>query len=1267
MTNSIRLAKNALVLAVAAATILATAGLTAFVPAQASAAEFGDLIMGETLSTVYYYGSDGQRYSFPNEKTYFSWYSDFDGVVSITDEELADITLAGNIVARPGSRWVKIESDEKVYAVSTDGSIHWIEDEATAVGLAGDDWNTFIDDVPDVFFVDYTVGDSLTDASEGYNGMLWTDGSDNYLVWAGELRAVSDLDDNMYQSGFVLSGEGFDMDAVDAGDDIDGELALLTDAAQMVETEEYAETEDISVSLSSESPSASTLIAAQGVAHIASYEFANPSSSDVDVTSVTLSRTGVSSDTTFSNVYLFDGWSRLSDSATVSSGSVNWGDTGGLFTIPAGDSVTVDVRSDILTGTSGQTIGVSLDPDDLEFDGSFAASGSSIASAEHTIAAVTSGTFGSVSFASTTTPSSDGAPNPENDFRAWENVVTVGNNESYLYNMRLRNVGSVNADDIENWRLYIDGVAYGDAVDMQDADGYINFDLSDDPIRLSAATHTFKVLVDIVGGSTRTLSTSLRYAADAIFLDEDYNQGILVQANSSSFSARSASAQTIATGALTFTKQAASPSGDVINVASNASLATFDVKATGEAMKIEQLNFNVETTVAAGNTAVRLRNGAIYVDGTQVGSTSVICGNDTTTASACTGVAGSGASYSSYTFGSSFIVYPGSPVVMDVRADIYDSDGTNAPYAAADTIRLDIDATNLPSGGNVLRMTSGGYGTYPAADTLGNSLTVREGSLTLAKNTSYANQTVVVPKNAYKVGSWTVNATTTEDINLTSIDVNFDADNDADAALATADYTNLYIMYGPSGDLTESSTKAAVTTGNSWSVNYTIEAGETIYIDAYADVASGASDSADASDYIIANVDLAGTAPASGTSVTATDVDAQTISYNNAGTFTTAVAGDTPVAKAYAADQEIDGAKFKITSENEDYTISEIQVKVGSVGAAGVIGTANIYDGEDLLGSGVFNQSSNTAALVTGLSLEVPSNTSTTLTVKLDLNEVGTGAGLSGNNLAVTLDSVKYSDSQGVEATEGTDRAGNEIRVYKSLPTVAHVDLTNSTIVNGQAIDLYKFTITADSNGPVSIKQLRLPITWTDVDADTLEVEKLKLYKNGTDISTSSTAVELEDDAGESAEDGSTDSDDLDESSSDLYIIWDTTEEVIAAGETVTYTVRGTPEGFDSDGTTGEEDYFTIYLQGDSAALSSTINVENVCLDDTGSGNIWQLGDTASVGTDCTATDTGSTAANFIWSDANLAGHDGTETTAPDWAPGYLVLSLDLDGETWYK
>lgn len=162
MNNSLAIGKKALVIAVAAATILWTLGLTAFAPAQASAASFGDLIKGETLGTVYYYGSDGMRYSFPNEKTFFSWYENFDNVVTMSDDDLADIALGGNIVYRSGSRWVKITSDNKTYAVSADGSLHWIESEEVAVGLAGDNWNTFIDDVPDVLFsIDYTIGDSI--------------------------------------------------------------------------------------------------------------------------------------------------------------------------------------------------------------------------------------------------------------------------------------------------------------------------------------------------------------------------------------------------------------------------------------------------------------------------------------------------------------------------------------------------------------------------------------------------------------------------------------------------------------------------------------------------------------------------------------------------------------------------------------------------------------------------------------------------------------------------------------------------------------------------------------------------------------------------------------------------------------------------------------------------------------------------------------------------------------------------------------------------
>ncbi len=1267
MSNSLRLQK-AFTFVVAAATIIATAGLSAFVPSQASAAEYGDLIMGETLSTVYYYGSDGQRYSFPNEKTFFSWFEDFDDVVEISDEDLADITLAGNIVYRAGSRWVKITSDEKTYAVAADGSIHWIESEEVAEGLAGSGWNTFIDDVPDVYFVDYTVGDSLTSAEEGYEGMLWSDGDDTYLVWGGEVRLVSDMDANMFQDGFVLDGDGFDMDSLTEGDEVDSELAYLTDAAQMVEAEAYADTQELEVSLSDDSPSSSTIVAGQAIAHMAAYDFENSTSSDVVVTSVKLTRKGVSSDTTLSDVYLFDGWIRVTDSATISSGVVSWNDTSGLFTIPAGETRTIDIRSNVAASTSGQTVGVTLDPDDVGYSGSYDSTGSSLASAIHTIASSPS-TFGTVAFATAITPGTNTSLDPQDDYRLWEESMTISNNESYLYALRFRNIGSVDAEDVQNWDLYVAGVKRGSSVVQEDENGYIVFDLSADPLKLNTGTHVFKVLADLIDGSTRTVTLGLRYAADAVFVDEDYGQAILVTGNTTSttasFAAQDGGTQTISSGTLTYSKKSNSASGDVVNAKSGASLASFEVKAAGEAMKVESLNFNLETTVAAGNTAVRLRNGAIYVDGTQVGSTSVICGNDTVTASACTSVGGSAASYSTFTFGSAFIVYPGSPVIMEIKADIFDSDGTNQ-YAASDTIRLDIDATSASS--NVLRKVSGSYISSPGSDTTGNTLTVRAGTLNVARSGSYANQTTIDPKTAYKIASFTVTAATTETINLTQFSVDLDGSTfGGSSSTVPLTMNNLYLMYGPSDDMTTSVTKSSATaTANAWSIDYALGVGETIYVNVYGNLLSTFA----ATDTINADLTVSATAASSGATADATEADGQTITIA-AGTFTTALDGATPVARAVAAGQTIEAAKFKFTAANETYSIDQIGVLVPLATAAGVINTVQLYDGSTLLGSAVFDRTSGDSialagALVTGLTISVPSGTSKTITAKLALNDIGTGAGAPQNNLMLSLDTVRRSDSQGTVTTETTDRDGNEIRAYNSIPTVSAVDLTNSTLVNGQAVDVYKFTVSANSNGPIALKQLRFPITLTDSGgADVIEMESWKLYKNGSDISSNSIAVLIEDQADTTIESTSG----LVAADSSLYVIWNTSEEVISAGETVTYTLRATPQLFDGDGTVGDEDYFSIYLAGDTTNHNSnggTVGVTDACID-AGTGDIWSLGDTAAIGTACTAADTGTTAYNFIWSDASLSGHDGSETTAADWANGWLVLSLDLSGETWAK
>lgn len=126
----------------------------------------GDLIRGATFSAVYYMGKDGLRYVFPNDKTYFTWYQNFNSVKFITDADLATIQIGGNVTYKPGSKMLKINSDPKTYAVDEGGTLRWVQTEAAAVGLYGANWNKMIDDVPDAFFSNYKLGSDIEVAAD---------------------------------------------------------------------------------------------------------------------------------------------------------------------------------------------------------------------------------------------------------------------------------------------------------------------------------------------------------------------------------------------------------------------------------------------------------------------------------------------------------------------------------------------------------------------------------------------------------------------------------------------------------------------------------------------------------------------------------------------------------------------------------------------------------------------------------------------------------------------------------------------------------------------------------------------------------------------------------------------------------------------------------------------------------------------------------------------------------------------------------------------
>ena len=125
----------------------------------------GGLIKGSG-SSVYYYGADSKRYVFPTEKTYFTWYTGFDGVRTVTDAELEAIAIGGNVTYRPGAKLVKITTDPKVYAVDVNGGLRWVQSEAVARELYGDGWTELVDDIPDAFFVNYNLSEPVMAATD---------------------------------------------------------------------------------------------------------------------------------------------------------------------------------------------------------------------------------------------------------------------------------------------------------------------------------------------------------------------------------------------------------------------------------------------------------------------------------------------------------------------------------------------------------------------------------------------------------------------------------------------------------------------------------------------------------------------------------------------------------------------------------------------------------------------------------------------------------------------------------------------------------------------------------------------------------------------------------------------------------------------------------------------------------------------------------------------------------------------------------------------
>ena len=832
---------------------------------------------------------------------------------------------------------------------------------------------------------------------------------------------------------------------------------------------------DLAVTLSSDSPATGgAIVAGQAIADLAHFTFKNNTSSEAKVTKVTLNRTGISNDTALTNVYLYDGVRRVSDSASVASGVISFNDAAGLFTVGAGASKNISVRADISASVAGQIVGVSLASvvSTVNASGSFPVMGGYLS--------VATATLGTLDFNTTTTPSAT-TVDPQNDYIVWQNTVTVGTHALNLKSLTLRNIGSISTGDLRNFRLYVDGALLS-TVENLDSNGYVTFDLSASAKRMETGSRIVKVIADIAGGSTRTFMMSLRHAGDIAAYDADLNQPVLATAASSTFSARSATSATINGGSITAAKNTASPSSNIAVGSTNVKLATFDLRASGENVKIDNLNIQADTSVNNGG----LDNAKVFFNGAQVGSTKDLSEGAST----------------NFTFGSSLVINAGTTGVIDIYADAKTSTSTN--LVNTETILITL---NAGTSGNAQGTVSLGSLTVPSSAVTANTLTVSSSSLSATKYSGYGNQTMVSGRTNAKIGSFVLSTGASEGANVDTVTV-------ALSATEAASITNLMLKDQVTGAQI-GTTKGTPGTSNAFTMNVAIPASGSKVVDIYADILSGVGIGD-----IAADVTASGTGTL-GSAVTASSVTLQTITIGS-GTLSLAVSAANPASvNVTAGSSKVKVGQFRFSATNNSYTVEEIKVLVSNNAATSTTGVTLEYKDATGATKSAFQTlttgaQANATATFTGLSLYVPSSgDDSLLDVFVGIPTISSGAA-SGAAITATIDynegfkatpngltPITTWTSASADVVSSASTGYGTVYVRKTIPTFTKVASGVTTPTTGQA--LYKFDITADTAGAVEVKKISLAVA-----TSTMNVAAISLYEIGNSTAINTTAAEVD-------------------------------------------------------------------------------------------------------------------------------------------------------------
>ena len=1098
MNSIVKIAKQTLSTVVVGATILWSMGASLLVgtlTAHAAPAD-GSLIKTKEFDSVYYF-KGGQRWVFPNLKTYKSWYKDFSTVQVIPRAELETypVHLPGsNVVYRAGTRLVKITTDPRVFAVEPGGKLRWISSEATAKALYGNDWAKRVDDVPDAFFTNYNVGADLTGTTLP-DGSLVKSGADYYYIAGGMKRAVSaaGLVGNNFNTAYAIALTDTSAYAMGAalGDTEMADTAQSGAAPSTVPGTVVSGA--LTISLASDSPAGTQSVVVdttteqggQRLAKMAKVNF-TASSAAVNVTKLVAKRLGVSKDADVDNLYLADANGKiLAKNLSFSAGAATF--NGALFTVPAGQTVSVWILEDVnKSSAAGSTQGWSVDASGVTTSGNGSVTGSA-SGYLFTVASVSD--LAQLEVATSSPLSAATVDAGKVGYTLGTFKVKAVDQEMLVKSVKFTQIGTIATTELKNIKLNVAGVQYGATQDLG-TDNTLSFDFSgaaDGGLKLLAGQTKFMDLVgDIVGGTNRTFAFSIQNQEDVQAYDNAYKVFVPVYTwSSDAFTVQTLGTTTVNSGNLTTSNAVGAPNGNVALNASSVTIARFTLSAAGENVKIS----NISVLPASSDATNVLKNVKLMLDGTQVGST-------VTSSTVSLGAI-------AYTFSNNFTVKVGTPSVLEVVADLND-----ASLAANETLSAGLVAGSSNAQG-IISLASMSTGAVS-----GNTLTLKSGAPTVSANSALVDATVAAPSGVIndtdvKIGSFVISAGAGEGAKITSLSLE-----DNTVALNGL-FSNLRIRglnaAGQYGDLAPGVGNLSGS-GSTYSFSLptalTLTKGQQYVMDVVANVLSTTSSSAINTPAAVIKVKDASVAyqtleTAQSNTIT-TGATGKAVYIVAKGTLTAAVSADTPVAQQLvmgATNQPI--LKFKLTAgKSEDLSVTELAAAVSimaSTTPTGILSNIRLLDGDAQVGSAVAAltaadasatvATSTAYAKFSALSITVPKNTSKTYTLVADVAaspDIYSGLNFTAylvngydqsDSLAIVAKGAKsgaaITASGVVAAYSSSTVRGNVLTTYKTKLTVAHAAnapsgassksatqtvakfvVSNSANVNNQAADI---------------------------------------------------------------------------------------------------------------------------------------------------------------------------------------------------------------------